>query len=393
VSLSCSGVTPDGLPFEISDSDPQSSRSIQGAFPATEELLSVFLAIPVERQGGRNCLLEETTESPETRYIAEEIALTDDNTGADERQIEVARTNFQIRFGGEPMEGFSTMKIAEVLRTADGGFSLSDSYIPPSLSISASENLMTIARRLLELLVAKSSDLLDRRQQRPSGQIEYTSSDITVFWLLHTVNTFIPLLNNHYTIGKIHPKEFYTLLLSLAGQLTTFSTDVLIHPRDFPIYDHKDLSNCFIQLDELVRKQLGEVVSTNIVSIPLDKQRESLYVAQVRDDSLFKEAQFFLVGSGDIPENKIVNDLPIKVRIASPDRIDAVLQSFTLALNISHSKRPPMGLPARPGFQYFHLEKHGPFWEEICQSRALAIFLPAELKGLKLEVVAVREAR
>ena len=40
-------------------------------------------------------------------------------------------------------------------------------------------------------------------------------------------------------------------MLSLAGALTTFSTN--IHPRDLPSYDHDDLGACFTELDEKLR--------------------------------------------------------------------------------------------------------------------------------------------
>jgi type VI secretion system protein ImpJ len=390
--LRCRGVTSDGLPFQCPEQDPlPEARSFEEYFASTEERLGVFLALPVERPRGINCLLEGQDRKRETRYMMERITLPDDNTGTDERQIGVARVNLQLRFAGEPHEEYTTLKIAEIERTPEGGFGLSSRFIPPCLAVSAAENLATMGRRLLEMLVAKSTALLERRRQQPSGQIEYTTADVTVFWLLHTVNTFIPVLNHQLTTAKAHPESFYQTLLALAGQLTAFSADASVPPRDFPRYDHNSPSEPFGRLFAIIQGLLGEYVSRNYVSIPLEKARESLYVGRVGDDSLFEQAQFFLVGSGDFPERKLIEELPEKLRVASPETIDAVLKSLTRALGLSHTVHPPVGLPGRPGLLYFQLEKHGPFWDAICRSRALAIFIPAELTGLSLELVAVRQ--
>ena len=61
--LRCKGVTTDGLHFDIPPTDPiPNSRNIQENFPATEEALEVFLAIPVEHHGGKNYLIDKTRE-------------------------------------------------------------------------------------------------------------------------------------------------------------------------------------------------------------------------------------------------------------------------------------------------------------------------------------------
>ncbi len=86
--LKCKGITPDGLIFNIPDEDPAPhSRNIQELFQATQNELSVFLVIPSEKERGRNCILQEESGKKELRYILNNISVTDDNTGANEREI------------------------------------------------------------------------------------------------------------------------------------------------------------------------------------------------------------------------------------------------------------------------------------------------------------------
>ena len=387
--LRCKGITPDGLAFNIPDEDPvPKSRSIQDFFPATETALSVYLSIPVERERGCNCQLDQESIKRETRYIFDNLSVTDDNTGTDEREVGIGRTNFQLRLEGESLEDFSALKIAEVIRSQDGSFVMSDRFIPPSLSVGASVNLMSITRRLLELLTAKSSSL--RTGKPAKGQAQFTFLDLTIFEALQILNTYIPVLNHYHKIAKCHPEEFYIMLLTLAGRLTAFSEGEDINPGAFPLYDHNDLTKCFNQLDAKIRFLLDSiVVSESYVSIPLEKKSDSLYIGKVTDARLFKEAKFYLIASGDFPEKKIIAEVPTHLRVASPDTIDAVLSSFRTALPIKHISVPPMGLPAQAGRYYFQLESSGPFWEAISRSSSFAVFIPREFSGIVLEAVAV----
>ncbi len=55
-------------------------------------------------------------------------------------------------------------------------------------------------------------------------------------------------------------------MLSLAGSLSTFSAN--IHPRDFPLYDHDNLGDCFTELDEKLRLLLETVVPATSFRCP-----------------------------------------------------------------------------------------------------------------------------
>lgn len=388
--LRCKGVTPDGLAFNIPDDDPAPpSRSVEGFFPATQNELSVFLAIPSERERGRNCALEGKTERTDSRYTFDKMSVLDDNTGTDERQIGIGRTNFQLRFRDEPLEDFSVMKVGEIVRTADGSYALSEKFIPPSLTIEASESLMTICRRLLELLVAKSTAFSERKSMTGHGDV---ASAMRTFSIIQTLNTYIPLLNHMYTSPKAHPEHLYMNMLALAGQLSAFSPEIQVDPRQFPVYDHTNLSRCFHELDSKIRSLLDSLISVKkYMNIPLERKSDTMYVGTVGDSSLFQQAEFFLTVQGDMPEKEMIEAILTNIRVASPDTINAVLASFSKALPLTHAMMPPAELPRREGTYYFRLEPSGSFWESISRSNAIAVFRPTELSRIKIEAVAVKK--
>jgi type VI secretion system protein ImpJ len=159
------GMTPDCLIFDMPEGDRlPKARALADFFPPTAAKLDVFLAIRAERTTGSNCQLENPSVGTDSRMVMETRELLDDNSGGNPRQIGLARPNFLLRLAGEPLDEFSALKVAEVVRTAIGAFALSESFIPPCLSIGAAENLLRVTNDLLGKLVTISSE---QRGQRP----------------------------------------------------------------------------------------------------------------------------------------------------------------------------------------------------------------------------------
>lgn len=384
----CSGVMPDGLVFDVPESSPlPDARNLHELVPATAERVGVQLAVPSTRQGGRNVRLQGGTNQQETRFTAESLSVSDENTGANERPVEVARTNVQLRLTSEPQQGYSTMPIAAIVRMG-GGFALDNAFVPPALHLSASDRLMDLTRRVIELLVAKSSQLSDR-QRNAASQRELSPSDIKAIQLLGTVNTYTPLLNNQFNGGTQHPERLFETLLGLAGQLSAYVESASVRPRDFPSYEHTDATACFGQIEAVLLEMLGEATpSTNYERLTFERLRENLLTTSVRTE-LLDEAQLFLVTRSDAhSEEQLTESLPNMLRIASPNTIDAVLQSYTKALAVKATRRLPTGMPIDNQATYFRLEKRGPFWESICDENGIAIFLPSEFSKIEMNLIA-----
>jgi len=385
----CSGVLNDGLTFDLPNDDPlPSPRSVSESFDPSAAALDVYLCVPVVR-GGSNVQTSDGAAAQLVRYQSQSLSITDENSGLDERAIQVARPNFQLRFGTEQLDGFSRLPVASIVRSAGGFFALDDKFVPPCLAVNASSRLGAVGSRALELSLAKSGSL-DERRLATASQRQLTPSDITAIGLLAAVNRHIPLLRNHLSGPGSHPGDLYATLLSLAGELTAFSSDASFHPREFPVYDHSNLTGCFNRMSELLAKALGGAQpSRNYRQVPLGLLRENLYEAELTAEELTKADILLSVKSSQIPESRLTTELPAMLRIASPEMIDGVLRSYTRALAIEHTSRLPVGMPEDPTASYFRLDRNGPFWEGICESNRLAVFVPAEFGDIELKLAAV----
>ncbi len=388
--LRFSGVLPDGMPIDIPDHDPSPPpRTLQDSFAATAGSLAVFLAVPADRRGMTVARGNSVSGRP-GRYVSAPVALVDETTGADEREIEAAQPNIQIRFGGETDDEYSMLQIAEIVRDSTGLFSVNNEFVAPGLTTLGSERLSTIVRALLERLVAKSSEL-GMRAESIKSQREMSPADLVVMGLLMAVNAHIPTVANFVTNGG-HPASLFETMTSLAAQLSVYAPGSQTHPRDFPVYDHAAPTKAFNTMDAVLGQLIGGAAPpTNYVEVSLTQERESLYTAQV-DRQLLEHAQLFLVVRSDtIPEQRLIEELPRMLRIASPQNIDAVLQSYILALEIEHTTRLPSGMPVDGSANYMQLKKSGPFWSAIVDAAAVSIFLPQEFNSVSLQFVAVEK--
>src|SRR5262249_29664835 len=160
----CRGVLSDGLVFELPGCDePPPSRAIAGHLRPNDDSLDVYLAIPEHRPDGKAVThvaaaqADEPPPLPNTRYIAQNRGVVDENTGTEEKIVQVARKNFRLLFGDEVLDGMATLRVGRIIRDQAGKYILDPEFIAPCLDIESSEYLMGLAKRQIELLRNKSA--------------------------------------------------------------------------------------------------------------------------------------------------------------------------------------------------------------------------------------------
>jgi type VI secretion system protein ImpJ len=379
-----SGLFQDGMPFDIPDADQAPPpKPLDQHFEAGQASLDVYLAIPHYRERGLN--VSVSRQGADTRFLAEVAVVRDENTGVTEKPIQIAQKNFRILVEGENRQGVSALRVARVVRTAAGSYQLDPHFVPPLLDISASDYLVAVSRRLVEILSAKSSMLAGLRRQKNQSLADFTASDIANFWLLYTVNTHFPLFRHIFETAKGHPERLYACMLSLAGALTTFSLKV--HPRDLPAYDHDELEACFTSLDEKLRFLLETVVPSNFVSLPLKLVQPSIYATALSDDKYLKNTRMYLAIQAEMNEAELINKAPQLIKVCSATHIEHLVRQALPGLTLTHVARPPSSIPVKLNCQYFSLNQSGGAWEAVLRARNLAAYMPGDFPNPQLELV------
>lgn len=385
----CKALFPDGTLLDAPANEPcPRTREIGEIFPATAPKLDVYLAIPTKRPGAANYHIAADGNGHPRRYVQSAANIVDETTGEREMPIGFALGNYRILTGEEIREGYSAIKIAEVVRTPTGQPALNPAFVPSTLDVAASFWLSNQLKQLVEILITKSSTLGEQRRQSASSLVEFTTMESASFWLLHTVNTSIPVLRHALETRAYHPERLYSDLIVLAAQLMTFAPDK--HPRNIVKYDHDDLFTTFNTLFREIRDMLEVVISTKCVAIPLTNVRESVYLGRVEDDRLLQEAAFYLAVKAQVSDRDLMTKVPRVVKIAAADHIDRVVGAAMPGVNLNHVSSPPAAIPTRPGYMYFSLETVGRFWEIIRGLKSLGVYVPDEFPEVKVEMYAVK---
>ncbi|HEY1756949.1 MAG TPA: type VI secretion system baseplate subunit TssK [Bryobacteraceae bacterium] len=379
-----SGIFPDGLLFDAPDSDaPPPPKSLVDSYQVDQDVVDVFLAVPHHRERGLN--VSGVQLSAETRYRAEVTLMRDENTGQSEKPIQVARKNLRLMVKSEVREGTSTLCVARVQRTQSGAYQMDRTFIPPLLDFQASDHLVSIVRRLVEILAAKGGELSGNRRQKNQALANFTASDIASFWLLYTINSNFPLLNHFFRAAKGHPERVFQAMLSLAGALTTFSTD--LQPRDLPKYDHGNLSFCFSDLDDKIRLLLETVVPSNFVALPLKLVQPSIYATALAEDKYLNNTRMYVAINAEMKQAELIDKAPKLLKVASATHIELLVRQALKGVPMTYVASPPNSIPVRMNYQYFSLSQSGGAWESITRARNFAAYIPADFPNPQVELI------
>lgn len=386
------GILPDGTTVRApAVDDPPASRSFDEHFGPTAKSLSVFLALPRLRPGAQGVQMDAKDTHTPTRFQRVFTELPDMVTGEHEREVAYLKKRLFILFSDEDVEGYDTLKIAEIERNAEGVPQLRQAYVPPSLAISASVWLTNHVRLLLETASAKSQTLADQVRQRTPTLTEFSTNDLPNFLKLHTVNTYIPRLAFYHQNPAAHPAELFQLLAQFAGHLCAF--EVGMHPRDLPSYRHDDIGGSFGLLIPRLRSLLESVVEARFTRIPLNRVDVSRIEGTIDNSRLFSTCEFYLGVCADVTESRLAGEFPKHAKVVSPDKIERLIGSNLPGANLIFVQLPPASVPRRAGMVYFRIDPRGDRWDYIKKASQIAIYAPpAEFPGWEAECLAVEKS-
>ncbi|NNE66501.1 MAG: type VI secretion system baseplate subunit TssK [Pyrinomonadaceae bacterium] len=385
----CHAILPDGLLVNVPDGGGVPDlRPIGDHFHPEAEKLGVHLAIPAKRIGEANFQASGAKPGKNLRFLQEGALVKDETSGTNEQPVAYAKSNLRIIFDDELRDGFTSLKIAELERTPTGQLKISEDFIPPLLRSSSSVWLVNMLRQLVEILITKSNSLGEQRRQKNASLADFTTSEVAVFWLLHTINSSIPVMGHYFRSPLLHPEQLYLEMAKVVGQLLTFTIEE--SPKDIVKYDHDDLYGTFSKLSAQLRDLLETVIPSRCVPIPLEKTRETLYVGRIDDERLFKDAAFYLAVKSKMGESKLIDTVPRVAKVGSRDVIDTIIGSALPGVVLNHASPPPAPIPTRIGFQYFSLDTIGPYWDGIKGSKVISIYVPDELPDEEVELYAVK---
>jgi len=287
----------------------------------------------------------------------------------------------------ESRDAFVSFPIARLRREATGGFAVDPSFMAPSASIKSNPLLFLHLRRLMDALQAKVNALYGHHREPSKNVIEFRSGDIASFWLLHTASAAFASLTHLFHHPVLHPERYFEQLLTLAGQLMTFSKSHTL--ADLPVYKHVDPSPGFMKLHAIIKDLLDTVISSRFFSVALTALKPGYLGGRLDSEKIDDKTTFYLSISADMPALELVDIVPLRIKLGAPDDVDKFVLSAMPGVKLIHAPQVPAALPVKPDTHYFVVENKGPLYERMLQAQSLSIYAPSGIHNLTIEMMAV----
>ncbi|QQS14151.1 MAG: type VI secretion system baseplate subunit TssK [Rhodospirillales bacterium] len=383
---SASGVLDDGTPFAIPEDVPAPPPI---DVPETTRNQRVCLVLPLARQGLPDTVVGERDEVA-ARFAASEYDAADSVVGSDivaPVSVGKPRLRFAIEGFGD-LGGFSTLPIARIIemRGDSKQVVVDDQYIPPAMSIEASPPLTSFAVELHGLLHNRAEAIAARLAQ-PSMR---GAAEMTNLLLLQVANKYAPLAAHIAQTPTPHPQDWYGLLVSMAGELATF-TSQRRRPVEFPSYRHDDLQKTFEPVIAALRQALSAVLEQGAVQIPLQERRYGVHVGVIQDKTLLRTAPFVLAVRAEITPDALRRTFPASVKIGPVEQIVQLVNVALPGIKLAPLPVAPPQLPFNASTVYFELDRSSEFFRGLATSGGIAIHVGGEWPKLAMELWAIRQ--
>lgn len=389
VLLHASGIFPDGLVFDIPDSDPAPSPvRLTDLFTPTDSEIVLALAIARRSPQALSCDLEAGS-AGSARYRSVERTVTDDIGGQDEYVVALGTKNLVLCSEAQLPANSISFPLARIARDGKGGFMVDATFIPPALRISTSEHLLQMLKRLTELLEERMTTVTRGKRREGSFEVGTSALDVANYWFLHALCSAIPALRQHLSYKHSHPEELYVDLVRLAGALCTFSLES--DPRDIPAYAHLELSRVFRMLDEHIRRHLEIVVPSNAVTLDFRRSEPYVSVADVTDERCLRRSRWIFGIRSSMAESELLRLTPLLVKICSGEGTPKLVQRALPGLELIHLPVPPSALPAEADMHYFSVGTAGACWQHILQTRQVGVYVPGDIQDAVFDLTVLLE--
>ncbi len=383
--VSASGTLEDGTTFSIpEDVEPPPAIDI----PETTRNQRVCLLLPLARAGMPDTV-DGDRDSVAARYAMSRYEAQDAMVGSDvvaDVDVGKPRLRFAVEGFGD-LGGFTSLPVARVVEVRGDSrqVMIDDQYIPPLLSIGASQLLASFAIELQGLLHNRAETLAARLAQ-PGAR---GAAEMANILLLQIANRYAPQAAHVAQTPTLHPQDWFAHLVGAAGELSTFTTQKR-RPPEFPAYRHDDLQKVYEPVISALRQFLSAVLETGAVQIPLQERRFNVHVGIIQDKTLLRTAAFVLTARAEVTPDNMRRAFPASIKMGPVEQIAQLVNVALPGIKIAPLPVAPPQLPFSANTVYFELDRSSEYFRALANSGGIAIHVGDQWPKLQMELWAIR---
>ena len=403
VLSACRAVFPDGTSVTYPGGAECVPRIIDRDALGTERPTSVYVGIRFWDEHGGNVTILPPDASPaqaQTRYMAHhepeqqpDLYVQNAPAGNVHRMSPVLR--IFLEHDAAQMAGYAVLEIARLVRRGDR-IILLDAFVPPLLRTGASAALGGLLRDIRDMVTFRATQLQDYKIHGEQRAKDFDPAYLIFLLSLQTINRYVQSLMHLTETGDVPPWEAYGVLRQFIGELSVFAKDLsptgqrgdgrqVLLP-----YDHKNLYQCFLNARDLIQQLIARL-GTSIEFLIRLEPKDMLLQADLPERIFKNYNQYWLiVQTEDDDGERIVDEVLRVAKLSAPLKMSAILVRAISGIGLTHCAMPPSGLPKKAGSYYFLIDKTGPYWAEVEESRAVCLFWESKPENVDVHLAVVR---
>ena len=271
---------------------------------------------------------------------------------------------------------------------------VSPRFIPPALTIQSSAFLDQIVRDIRDQLTSRSRQLNEYKAQRGIHTSDFGARDMVFMLALRSLNRYVPLLFHFTESVTVHPWQVFGLLRQLIGELSSFSNkiNVLGEQEDgrnlLGMYDHSDLSRCFVAAQSLISQLLDEITAGPEYVIELISDG-TYFTADLSPAQFSVGNRYYVVVETEEGPDKVIDSLQGIAKLGSRESLPLLIARALPGVGLEHLPVPPQELPRRSHCLYFQINHHSDQWANVESSKNIGLYWDNAPDDFKAELMIV----
>ena len=344
-----------------------------------------YLAVPIEKAGTVNTSPADSAQV--TRYRFDDHEVVDSLIGPDATEVlQLSQMSVELKLSSESLSGYVAIPIARIIEvTEEGRVITDDKFIPPSLNAQKNPVLKRCIAELRGMIKLRADTIANRLSQ---GQ--GSASSIADFLMLQMLNRYEPLVRHFDTTEGLHPEVLCQQLLTMAGELSTFSCERK-RPPELPVYLHDDLTTVMGSLMVVLNQFMSSVLEQTAVKLPIESTKFGIRVAPVADKALLERATFVLAVKASVETEELRRRFPAQIKIGPVEHIRDLVNNQLPGISTAALPVAPRQIPYHAGYHYFQLDKHHDYWKRLSASGGIALHLSGKYPDLDMQLWAIND--
>ena len=377
------------------------ARSFEKHWPDTDQPLNVYLAVRRWSVASPNVTVidkHDWLEQVRTRLVTQSNPGSMQDLYAQSSEAlmptvaHVVRLVFEDELSG--MEDHDVMPLLQLARVGDQ-VRLVDGFVPPVVSIDASDFLLRLLRDTRDEMLGRCRQLEEYKSPKGMQAEDLDAQFLMMMQAVQVLNRQVPALTHLIETRGVHPWLVYGQLRQCVGELSTFSQRVDLLGRmvgkeeSLPAYDHEAPAPCFVRACDVLLQILSEIAAGPELLVTLI-WRDGWLQADIPHQYLVSRHRFYLILQSEDWSSFDLKAFLGSARLAATAQMAGLIDHALPGIELMPLSGPPQGLPRRSNARYFRIEQVSEGWAAVQAEGGVSLDWPEAPEGVRAVIAAIR---